>query len=161
MKSLILIRHSKSSWDDPVTDSKRDLTPKGILNASKVALFTKNRLNSDAIVWSSYAKRAHKTAILFLENWQWNVSKIEIIDELYTFDSNQLEQIVKSCQNDCNNLILFGHNNAITDFVNKFGDVFIDNVPTSGFVHMNFEADDWNLINRGRVKNAIFPKNLR
>ena len=88
MKNLILIRHSKSSWDDPVIDSKRDLTHKGILKAAKVALFTKNRVSPDAVVWSSHAKRAHKTAILFLENWQWNVSKIEIVNELYTFDSH-------------------------------------------------------------------------
>jgi len=160
MKTLTLIRHSKSSWDDPVTDSKRDLSPNGILKARKVALFTKNRVNPEAIVWSSYAKRAHKTAILFLENWVWNLSKIEIVDQLYTFDSNQLEQIVKSCQNDCNNLILFGHNNAITDFVNKFGDVFIDNVPTAGFVTITFDTDSWSKINKGKTIEIIVPRDI-
>lgn len=160
MKNLILIRHSKSSWDEPVIDSKRDLAQKGIVKASKVALFTKKMVNPDAIVWSSYAKRAHKTAILFLENWGWNVSKIEIIKELYTFDSAELEQIVKSCQNDCNNLILFGHNNAITDFVNKFGDVFIDNVPTAGFVSIDFDTDSWSKISKGKTIEIIVPRDI-
>lgn len=160
MKNLILIRHSKSSWDEPVIDSKRDLAQKGIVKASKVALFTKKMVNPDAIVWSSYAKRAHKTAILFLENWGWNVSKIEIIKELYTFDSTELEQIVKSCQNDCNNLILFGHNNAITDFVNKFGDVFIDNVPTAGFVSIDFDTDSWSKISKGKTIEIIVPRDI-
>lgn len=89
------------------------------------------------------------------------MSKIEIIDQLYTFDSNQLEQIVKSCQNDCNNLILFGHNNAITDFVNKFGDVFIENVPTSGFVSLQFDAESWDSIHKGKTHKTIFPKDLK
>ncbi|GEC79990.1 SixA phosphatase family protein [Flavobacterium aquatile] len=160
MKTLILIRHAKSSWDEPVIDSKRDLAQKGIVKALKVALFTKKMVNSDAVVWSSYAKRAHKTAILFLENWGWNVSKIEIIKELYTFDSAELEQIVKSCQNDCNNLILFGHNNAITDFVNKFGDVFIDNVPTAGFVSIDFDTDSWSKISKGKTIEIIVPRDI-
>lgn len=160
MKNLILIRHSKSSWDEPVIDSKRDLAQKGIAKATKVALFTKKMVNSEAIVWSSYAKRAHKTAILFLDNWGWNVSKIEIIKELYTFDSTELEQIVKSCQNECNNLILFGHNNAITDFVNKFGDVFIDNVPTAGFVSIDFDTDSWSKISKGKTIEIIVPRDI-
>lgn len=88
------------------------------------------------------------------------MSKIEIIDQLYTFDSNQLEQIVKSCQNDCNNLILFGHNNAITDFVNKFGDVFIDNVPTAGFVTIIFDTDSWSKINKGKTIEIIVPRDI-
>lgn len=160
MKNLILVRHSKSSWEEPVIDSKRDLTQKGIIKASKVALFTKNIVNQDAIVWSSFAKRAHKTAIIFLQNWEWNLDKIEIIKELYTFDSNQLEQIVKSCQNDCNNLILFGHNNAITDFVNKFGDVFIDNVPTAGFVSIVFDTNSWSEISKGKTIEIIVPRDI-
>ena len=111
-------------------------------------------------MWSSFAKRAHKTAVIFLENWHWNLDKIEIINELYTFDSIKLEQIVKSCPNDCNNLILFGHNNAITDFVNKFGDVFIDNVPTAGFVSIDFDTDSWTKISKGKTIEIIVPRDI-
>lgn len=160
MKNLILIRHAKSSWEEPEIDSKRDLTTKGMLKAAKVALFTKNRVSPDAVVWSSHAKRAHKTAILFLKNWEWNLDKIEIVNELYTFDSLELEQIVKSCPNDCNYLILFGHNNAITDFVNKFGDVFIDNVPTAGFVSINFDTESWSKISKGKTIEIIVPRDI-
>jgi hypothetical protein len=37
-------------------------------------------------------------------------------------------------------MLFFGHNSAITNFVNKFG-IFIDNVSTSGFVS-EFETND-------------------
>jgi phosphohistidine phosphatase len=160
MKNLILIRHAKSSWERPEIDSKRDLTTKGMLKATKVASFTKKNANPNALVWSSFAKRAYKTAVIFLENWHWNLDKIEIINELYTFDSIKLEQIVKSCPNDCNNLILFGHNNAITDFVNKFGDVFIDNVPTAGFVSIDFDTDSWTKISKGKTIEIIVPRDI-
>lgn len=138
MKSIILIRHAKSSWEDFLKDSDRDIIQKGVDNSFKVALKSKNLINSNYVFWSSPAKRANKTARLFLKNWNIPEDKIEIINDLYTFNLNQLELIVKSCPNTTNNLILFGHNGAITDFVNKFGNIKIDNVPTSGLVSYSF-----------------------
>ncbi|MEY2869533.1 MAG: hypothetical protein RIR01_2030, partial [Bacteroidota bacterium] len=58
-------------------------------------------------------------------------------------------------------VILFGHNAAITNFVNKFGDVFIDNVPTSGFVSLQFDTDSWDSISKGKTKKIIMPKDLK
>jgi len=59
------------------------------------------------------------------------------------------------------NVILFGHNEAITNFVNKFGDVFIDNVPTCGFISLQFDANDWLSIENGTTLKTIFPKDLK
>ncbi|MNE34705.1 hypothetical protein D3C80_1284360 [compost metagenome] len=72
-----------------------------------------------------------------------------------------MEKEIKSCDNSFESVILFGHNAAITNFVNKFGDVFIDNVPTSGFVSLQFEADSWGKITKGKTKKIIFPKDLK
>jgi len=77
--------------------------------------------------------------------------------ELFTFNSFELEQIVKSCTNECENLILFGHNCAITDFVNKFGDNFIDNAPKSGLVSINFETNFCKKIKKGHTNKIVFP----
>lgn len=74
---------------------------------------------------------------------------------------NQLMKTIKSCNNDHDSIILFGHNAAITDFVNKFGDVLIDNVPTSGFVSINFKIDSWLDLKKGKTKHIVFPKDLR
>jgi phosphohistidine phosphatase len=160
MKYLILIRHGKSSWDTPSEDFERDLTSKGIENSTKVAKNSLNFINPDAIIWSSYAKRAYETAKIFAKNWNFSLDRIEIKKGLYTFDSFKLEQIVKSCPNDYENLILFGHNSAITDFVNKFGTTFIDNVPTSGFVSIIFETDSWSKISKGKTDKILFPRDI-
>jgi phosphohistidine phosphatase len=80
---------------------------------------------------------------------------------LYTFDERQLEKVIKSCDNSFESVILFGHNEAITNFVNKFGDVFIDNVPTSGFVSLQFDSDSWDTIDKGKTNKTIFPKDLK
>jgi phosphohistidine phosphatase len=158
MKYLILIRHGKSSWDEPVHDSLRQLTTKGIQNSIKIANQTTHLIYPKTEIWSSFASRAVQTAKLFVETWNLPIDSIQIKKELYTFDGYQLEEIVKSISNNCENAILFGHNNAITDFVNKFGDIFIDNVPTSGFVSLTFDSNSWSSITKGKTNAILVPR---
>ncbi|MES2747326.1 MAG: histidine phosphatase family protein [Bacteroidota bacterium] len=158
MNTLILIRHAKSSWDFPLRDFDRPLTSSGITKAITLAKKTATYIPKDPIIWSSSAKRASTTATLFVENWNRNPAEIQFLDTLYTFDENKLSAVVKSCPNDYKNLILFGHNNAITDFVNKFGDIYIDNVPTAGLVSIIFETDSWKDITKGKTDKILFPR---
>lgn len=160
MKKIIVIRHGKSSWNEPVQDHERKLTTKGIENSIRIAKESNNYIDSKSLIWSSSAKRALHTSMLIVEKWNLPVSSIVIKNELYTFNGADLEEIVKSCSNNCESLILFGHNNAITDFVNKFGDIFIDNVPTSGFVSIIFETNSWTTINKGKTDKILFPRDL-
>lgn len=160
MKNLILIRHGKSSWEHHTDDFERDLILKGIENSYKVALNSVTYLNKNALIWSSFAKRAQETAKIFRSIWNFNDDDIIIKPELYTFNLQQLEEIVKSAPNHYNQLIIFGHNGAITDFVNKFGDIYIPNVPTSGFVSIIFDTKNWNLVSNGTTNKIIFPSHL-
>jgi phosphohistidine phosphatase len=160
MKKLILVRHGKSSWDFPVKDIDRDLIEKGIQNSILVAKSSINLIDSNSVFWSSNATRANKTAHLFLENWNISQEKLTIKPSLYTFDHNELKKIICQCPDDINSLILFGHNNAITDFVNQFGSEYINNVPTSGLVKITFETNFWSEIKNGKTTHIIFPKNL-
>lgn len=161
MKNLILIRHAKSSWEAPLRDIDRPLERKGIYDAHLVAANCIQFIPSTYIIWSSSAKRTQETAIIFCQNFLYPIKSIVFKEELYTFDVNQLEKVIKSCSNDFENVILFGHNDAITNFVDKFGDVFIGHVPTAGFVWLQFDADSWGEINKGKTKKTIFPKNLK
>lgn len=161
MKNLILIRHGKSSWEAPLKDIDRPLEHRGIIDAHLVAANCLQFIPSTYIIWSSSAKRTQETAIIFCQNFLYPTDSIVFKEELYTFDVNQLEKVIKSCSNDFENVILFGHNDAITNFVDKFGDAFIGHVPTSGFVWLQFDTDSWAKINKGKTVKTIFPKNLK
>ncbi|WP_366183065.1 histidine phosphatase family protein [Flavobacterium ovatum] len=161
MKNLILIRHGKSNWDVPFKDIDRPLDKKGMLDAHLVSSNIFNYVPKTYILWSSVAKRAADTAMIFAQNLLAPIESIIFKKELYTFDERQLEEIIKSCDNLYESLILFGHNDAITNFVNKFGDINIDNVPTSGFVSMQFGTDNWKTINEGKIKKIITPKDFK
>ena len=161
MKKLIIIRHAKSSWDAPLKDIDRPLDHRGIKDAHLVASHCLNDIPKKFQMFSSSAKRATETAIIFAQNFSYPIENITFKEELYTFDENKLERIIKSFPNNCDNVILFGHNEAITNFVNKFGDVFIDNVATAGFVSIQFESETWTNILSGKTLKTVFPKDLK
>ena len=161
MKQLMLVRHAKSSWDAPLRDFDRPLTSKGIHDAHIVSSDISKHIPKMYLLWSSPAKRAAETAVIFAQNLSYPVDNIDFKEELYTFDGKKLEEIIKSCPDDYDNLIVFGHNEAITNFVNKFGNIFVDNVSTSGFVKIIFENTSWNNIENGITKKVIFPRDLK
>lgn len=161
MKNLILIRHAKSSWDSPMQDFDRPLEPRGILDAERVSNEFEKYLPTSFAVFSSPAKRARETAHIFAKKLSYPPKSIIFSHNLYTFDEDKLEKTIKFISDDYENVILFGHNDAITNFVNKFGTIFIDNVPTSGLVWLQFESEHWEKIQQGKTLKALFPKNLK
>ncbi|MDR2221871.1 MAG: histidine phosphatase family protein [Flavobacteriaceae bacterium] len=161
MKKLIIIRHAKSCWDTIANDFSRPISCKGALDANLVSAKLYDYLPKKSIVWSSSAKRATETAKIFCHTMDINLDCILYKDELYTFELQKLEKEIKKCSNDYDTLIVFGHNEALTTFVNKFGSKFYKKVPTSGVVIINFEEDDWSSITRGITEIKIFPKDLK
>ena len=161
MKNCILIRHAKSEQIFGINNKLRKITTNGFTDISLTSELCKNYLSDSFSIWSSSAVRTTQTAKIFAIVIQFDFEKIIFKDDLYTFDYVQLENMIKSCDNQVKNLIIFGHNSAITDFVNKFGDIFIDNVPTSGIVILDFQTSKWSEISVAKTIKTIFPKDLK
>ncbi|MEK6450463.1 MULTISPECIES: SixA phosphatase family protein [Myroides] len=161
MKKIILIRHAKSSWDTITDDLTRPISKRGIKDAHLVSDVLKEHLPNKSIIWTSPAKRAKETATIFCQNMDLSLECVIIREGLYTFEHSKLREEIKKCKNDHDALILFGHNDAITKFVNKFGSETFDNVPTSGVVVINFDTDDWGSIESGVTELTIFPRDLK
>ena len=161
MKNLILIRHAKSSWEIPLRDIDRPLSKRGIYDAHLISTKINDFLPKTFVVWSSVAKRAKETALILTQNLGIPNETIFLKEGLYTFDESQLEEEIKKCENKYDNLILFGHNEAITNFVNKFGNLFIDNVPTTGFVSLEMQIQDWKELKKGKTVKTIFPSHFK
>ena len=157
MKNLILIRHAKATQDFSFKDFDRNIILKGINNSILVAEKSKSLLNSSYTIWSSSAVRALETCKVFVKYWEFDSNQIIIKDNLYTFDGNSLEKIIKTCPDTIENLVIFGHNNALTDFANQYGSQYIDSIPTSGLVSIIFDVSNWQTINKGKTDKIIFP----
>lgn len=159
--TITLIRHAKSSWDYDVIDHDRPLSTRGINDAQLVfsALNKAITNNKNQVLWCSTSKRTSQTAKIFCSICSVALNDILFKKELYTFNSHDLEKIIKTNLNE--NLIIFGHNNAITDFVNKFGNYYIENVPTCGVVILKFDALNTILPQKGVISKTIFPRDLK
>jgi phosphohistidine phosphatase len=156
---LILIRHAKSSWEGNLIDHERPLSTRGIQDAQLVFHEISSLLNMEYKILSSTSKRTTQTSKIFCTINDINFENILFKDELYTFNLNEFEKVVS--KNFKKNLIIFGHNNAITDFVNKFGDYYIENVPTCGVVVLKFDELGTFSPNKGAIIKTIFPRDLK
>ena len=160
MKNLTIIRHGKSGYEIGLSDKQRKLNQRGIENSNLIANKYLPFLPNDFKIYSSTATRAAMTAKIFAEVFKINENEMIFRDDLYTFDGNELEKIIKAMPNDATNLLIFGHNEGITDFVNKFGDIYVDNVPTSGLVSIDFETNNWANISQGKTIKTLFASEL-
>lgn len=159
LKNLIIIRHAKSSWDDPVSDQFRVLIKRGRDDIRLVSEeFKKCFLTPHYTIFCSTAKRAIETATIFSKINNYKTESIIFRHDIYTFDCKELEKVIKNFENRYQNVILFGHNEAITKFVNKFADSSLTNIPTSGLVSIEFDCDDWLEIKNGIINKVIFPR---
>lgn len=156
---LILIRHAKSSWEGNLLDHKRPLSSRGIEDAKLVFNKISSLLDFEYKILSSSSKRTTQTTKIFCAINDVKFENIVFKDELYTFNVNDFEKVVS--KNFKKNLIIFGHNNAITDFVNKFGDYYIENIPTCGVVMLKFDELDTFSLQKGVIIKTIFPRDLK
>ena len=161
MKKLTLIRHAKSSWTHNLEDHKRPLKKRGIKDANLISNCLRPKFLQPDFVFSSDAERAKQTAQIFVKNLEIDSAIFQLKNELYDFSGYQLINVIKSCDNSISNLLLFGHNHAITAFVNTYGSKNIDNVPTCGLVSIDFNIDKWDDLKQGTTIKTLFPRDLK
>ncbi len=160
MKRLFLVRHAKSSWEYNVSDYERPLNARGFKDAQLVSNELIGHLNPE-IVLSSDAMRAKTTANIFMTNLKVNEKIFKLNHSLYDFSGKNVLEVIKNVENSISELLIFGHNNAITSIVNSYGNLHINNVPTCGVVGIEFESDTWKDIERGITIKTLFPRDLK
>ena len=99
MKSILLVRHAKSSWDDlSMADFDRPLNDRGKRDAPAMAERLAGRnIEIDAFV-SSPAKRARKTAEIFSKSLGQHKKDVEFRQELYEASEANFAQVVPPCR---------------------------------------------------------------
>ncbi|KKL24316.1 hypothetical protein LCGC14_2416540 [marine sediment metagenome] len=161
MKTLILVRHGKSSWKYTVDDKDRPLQQRGVNDGHLVSkAFKKHEISIDA-VFASPANRALHTSMIFSRNLNFPFTKFRVTNELYDFSGERIQKFVRNLDNALNTVMIFGHNDALTNVANSFGNSYIDNVPTTGLVQLDFDVTEWASIQKGVTTHTIFPKDLK
>jgi len=155
-KVLQVVRHAKSSWDNAgIADIDRTLKARGIQNAYEIS--RKLKLNNripDRII-SSPAIRALHTAVIFARVFDFPLKSLQINNMLYESSEEIMIEYIKNIPEDCQSVMLFGHNPDVTDLVNHFVKITVDNIPTSGVVSLTFKCQTWNQISRDNLDSEL------
>ncbi len=162
MKTLIIIRHSKSSWKDhSLSDFDRPLNKRGKKDAKKMSFELSEKIKKVDLLLSSSSKRTTQTSNYFLDSI--DVRSNIFSENLYHSSSDLIFDFVLKINNKYNKTIIVGHNPGLTNIVNKLTNLKLDNLPTSGIVIIVFDVDNWKKINykSGLVEWIKFPKDLK
>jgi phosphohistidine phosphatase len=158
MKTLYIVRHAKSSWDNSeLSDFERPLNERGKRDAPDMGKRLNERgLKPDCVI-SSPAKRAFSTAKRICKVLGFEKEKIRTDRRLYHADDEMMLSVLREVKSNLDSVMIFGHNPGLTDFVNSLvsEELDIDNVPTCGVVAFSFETDTWSSINWG-TGNLVF-----
>lgn len=144
MKRLLIIRHAKSGWDDPsLSDFDRTLTERGKSDAIVMAnRVIKNSIKIDCFV-SSPAKRAKKTAKIFMKEFKKNENDLLLIPSLYEASVKDFYDAIENFDDKNDTIALFSHNPGITEFVNSLECSPIYNMPTCAVFALKIKTKHW------------------
>ena len=159
-KKITLVRHGKSSWEFDVRDHDRPLIQKGIDDAHAIGKALAQFKSQPELILSSTAARALQTATILTEYIDYDLKKLKLTRDLYTFDWKEQLQVLKNMDNKINTCMIVSHNHGLTDLAGMVGSESFGNIPTTGVVMIEFEASDWSAIDKGVTTFNLFPKNL-
>ena len=163
MKTLILVRHAKSSWKFPeLDDFERPLNKRGKRDAPIMGKFLEqNKIMPDIII-SSPAVRAKRTATRIAEAIGYSKKDVFFDEEVYEASTMGLLNITNKIDNKNKSAMLFGHNPSMTYFANMLTNSRIDNIPTCGIACVDLKIDTWMEIseNCGTLRFFEYPKNI-
>jgi len=162
MKTLLLVRHAKSSWDQPgLSDFDRPLNDRGKKDAPAMAKRVKEKgIGLDHLI-SSPAKRAKKTAKYFAEEFGLKKEDVTLVEGLYGATQTEFLQAIKEIDDSYTKVALFSHNPGITDLASSLTNVRVDDMPTCAVFALQIETDKWEDFT-GAEKNFLFfdyPRN--
>ncbi|NVO10458.1 MAG: histidine phosphatase family protein [Bacteroidales bacterium] len=156
-KELFVLRHAKSSWDEPDKDDiDRALTTRGINDAYSMANRLIKHLKEVDLIVTSHANRAMHTSTIFAGVIGYPFEKIKITSRIYEVSEIQLSTLVKELPEDLTRILIVGHNPTFTYYVNRYLLKSIDNIPTAGIVGMSFNTASWKDISRENLQSSFF-----
>lgn len=142
MRQLILVRHAKSSWDNPeLNDFERPLNKRGKRDAPFMANLLAEKNVIPELILASPAVRTKLTAIEFARKFGIAESEIVWNDKLYLASSAKLLKFIVDVDQKFKSIMLVGHNPGLTDLQNFLCNEEIDNIHTCGIVCMRTQKD--------------------
>ncbi len=164
MKTIQLIRHAKSSWEDSrLSDLQRPLNPRGYRDCQLMGPAIESIGCNLNPVYCSPAQRAqltinHLAAAMTETELTW-----QVVDALYTFSGTDLSDWIIQLDNSSHHVTLVGHNPAMTQLINDLSGAGLENFPTCAFAQLTLATDNWSALTdqTADLQHFLKPKFFR
>ena len=161
MKTLLVLRHAKSSRDDPSLDDRdRPLAARGERDAPRMGRLVRDEQLSPDLVVCSDAVRARQTAEAMAEAAGYS-GTILLEHRLYAAEAGGILAVLREVvEPDLGTVMIVGHNPGLEDLVSALTG-FREDLPTAALAQLALPIDRWSDIGprtRGKLVRLWSPK---
>jgi len=167
MKTLFLLRHAKSSWDDPsLPDHDRPLNERGRRAAAHIAAYIGEHAIRPEVVLCSTARRALES-LEALSGMFAGSTGIQIERDLYLASAEDLSARIGALSARVASVMVIGHNPGMHEFAAEVAGsgprlaLLEEKFPTGALAVLEFDVEDWHLPpGTGRLRDFALPRDL-
>jgi phosphohistidine phosphatase len=162
MRTLLLLRHAKSSWDTK-DDHERTLAPRGVRSAALLGAYLAEAGRAPDLVLCSTARRA-------IETWERAATqlakppRVVLDEELYLASPERILARIRRADDRADRLLVVGHNPGFQQLAVELAGgagsaaVRIGKFPTCALAIFEAARGAWSELSPGRVELAEFVR---
>ncbi len=142
MKTLLLMRHAKSSWkDDTLDDHDRPLNKRGKKDAPRMGQLLRDEVLVPDFVLASTARRARKTAdhVALASGFR---GEMRITSTLYEAGAEQIAAAISETPESFGLVLLIGHNPGLEELLEIWTHDYRP-MPTAAIAKLEIDISTW------------------
>lgn len=163
MKTLLLMRHAKSSWkDSDLADHERPLNKRGKKDSVFMGAVLKEKELQPQKILASTAVRIRETIAGLFQDSSFP-GEIEFSDELYLAEPEILLQQIRNLPDTVERVMLMGHNPGLEGLLQLLCGR-IESLPTGSVAYLSLPIQQWNELSNGtegELIEMLLPRELR
>lgn len=171
MLNLLLMRHAKSSWDNPsLDDFERPLNKRGTGAATAIGARLASTGPAPGLVLCSTAVRTRATLALVLREIDATAPQVIFDDALYLADAETLLARIRETDGRHRTIMVVAHNPGLHTLAVELAghgrrellDELAHHFPTAALAHITFRSNDWRAIKpaSGELADYVLPRKL-
>ncbi len=168
VRTVILLRHGKSSWSDrTLADLDRPLTPRGKRASKRIAKYMRRNRIRPALILCSTSLRTRQTLEAIEPSLDQGCS-VELVPELYAASERELLERLQAVPGSASSVMLIGHNPSLQQLalllasqgtdLTKLGEKF----PTGALATLAVDSESWVALKPGDAElvDYVVPRDL-
>ncbi len=162
MKTILLMRHAKSSWDNAfLSDFERPLNSRGRRDAPRMGALLRAEDLTPTLIIASRAIRASQTAeeVAYASGYD---GEIQFSRELYHADGETLVAALHGVDDRVDRVLLVAHNPGMSDLAASWNSD-VDRMPTAAIAHFEWPVEQWTYVTEDGTADLVnlwFPRDL-